>query len=189
MKIEEIKKIIEAILFAAGRIVTEEELVMILEKSKEDIKRIIQNMQEEYQKRGIEIIKVDNGYQLCTKKEYYEYVYPVIDKRNKPRLSGASLEVLAIIAYNENITRADIEAIRGVSSDASIYKLLEYGLVEEAGKLDLPGKPMSYKITNEFLRLFGYENLDSLPKLPRYKIDENNQVVIEDIVEERENNE
>lgn len=184
MEIEEIKKIIEAILFAAGRIVTEEELVMILEKSKEDIKRIIQNMQEEYQKRGIEIIKVDNGYQLCTKKEYYEYVYPVIDKRNKPRLSGASLEVLAIIAYNENITRADIEAIRGVSSDASIYKLLEYGLVEEAGKLDLPGKPMSYKITNEFLRLFGYENLDSLPKLPRYKIDENNQVVIEDIVEE-----
>lgn len=185
MEIEETKKIIEAILFGAGRIVTEEELVMILEKSKEDIKRIVQHMQEEYQKRGIEIIKVDNGYQLCTKKEYYEYVYPVIDKRNKPRLSGASLEVLAIVAYNEDITRADIEAIRGVSSDASIYKLLEYGLIEEAGKLDLPGKPMSYKITNEFLRLFGYENKESLPQLPRYKIDENNQVIMEDIVENK----
>ena len=187
MEIEEIKKIIEAILFAAGRVVAEEELVMILEKSKEDIRRIVQHMQEEYKKRGIDIIKVGNGYQLCTKKEYYEYVYPVVDKRNKPKLSGASLEVLAIIAYNENITRADVEAIIGVSSDASIYKLIEFGLIEEAGKLDLPGKPMSYKVTNEFLRLFGYENLDSLPDLPRYKMDENNQIVIEELVEKNQN--
>lgn len=184
MEIEETKKIIEAILFAAGRIVTEEELMMALEKSKEDIKIIIQNMQEEYQKRGIEIIKIDNGYQLCTKKEYYEYIYPIIDKRNKPKLSGASLEVLAIIAYNEQTTRADIEAIRGVNSDASIYKLLEYGLIEEAGKLDLPGKPISYKTTKEFLRLFGYESLESLPGLPKYRMDENRQIVIDDIVEE-----
>lgn len=184
MEIEEIKKIIEAILFAAGRIVTEEEIILAVEKPKEDIKLIIQNMQEDYQKRGIELIKVDNGYQLCTKKEYYEYIYPIIDKRNKPRLSGASLEVLAIIAYNEQITRADIEAIRGVNSDASIYKLLEYGLIEEAGKLDLPGKPMSYRTTKEFLQLFGYESLESLPELPKYKMDENKQIVIEELVEE-----
>lgn len=191
MEIEEIKKAIEAILFAAGRIVTEEELMMVLEKSKEDIKLIIQTMQEEYQKRGIEIIKIDNGYQLCTKKAYYEYIYPIIDKRNKPKLSGASLEVLAIIAYNEETTRADIEAIRGVNSDASIYKLLEYGLIEEAGKLDLPGRPISYKTTKEFLRLFGYENLENLPELPRYRMDENRQIVIDDIVkkEEDKNNE
>lgn len=184
MEIEKIKKIIEAILFAAGRIVTEEEIILAVEKPKEDIKLIIQNMQEDYQKRGIELIKVDNGYQLCTKKEYYEYIYPIIDKRNKPRLSGASLEVLAIIAYNEQITRADIEAIRGVNSDASIYKLLEYGLIEEAGKLDLPGKPMSYRTTKEFLQLFGYESLESLPELPKYKMDENKQIVIEELVEE-----
>lgn len=185
MEIEKIKKIIEAILFATGRVVTEEELMITLEIAREDLKTIIQNMQEEYKERGIEIIRVENGYQMCTKQEYYEYIYPIIDKRNKPKLSGASLEVLAIIAYNEQITRADIEAIRGVNSDASIYKLLEYGLIEEAGKLDLPGKPMSYKITKDFLRLFGYESLENLPELPRYKMDENKQIVIDDIVENK----
>ena len=185
MEIEEIKKIIEAILFVTGRIVTEEELMIALEKSREDIKVIIQSMQEDYQKRGIEIIKIDDGYQLCTKKEYYEYIYPIIDKRNKPRLSGASLEVLAIIAYNNQITRSEIEAIRGVNCDACIYKLLEYGLIEEGGKLDLPGKPMSYKTSKEFLRLFGYESLENLPELPKYKMDENRQIVIDDIVEEK----
>lgn len=188
MEIEKIKRIIEAILFAAGRVVNEEELMMVLEIPREDLKQIICNMQEEYKERGIEIIKVDNGYQLCTKKEYYEYIYQIIDKRNKPRLSGASLEVLSIIAYNEQITRADIEAIRGVNSDATLYKLLEYGLIEEAGKLDLPGRPMSYKTTEEFLKLFGYESLENLPELPRYKMDENKQIVIDEIVEAKQEN-
>lgn len=183
MEIDKIKRIIEAILFAAGRKITEEELMIALEISREDLKIIIQSMQEDYMSRGIEIVRVDDGYQLCTKKEYYEYIYPIIDKRNKPHLSNASLEVLAIIAYNDQITRADIEAIRGVNSDATIYKLLEYGLIEEAGKLDLPGKPMSYKTTSEFLKFFGYESLDNLPELPRYKVDENKQIVIDDLVE------
>ena len=189
MDIEKIKGIIEAILFAAGRIVTEDELMLGLEISKEDIESIIQNMQEEFKNsnRGIEIIKVDNGYQLCSKKEYYDYIYPILDKRNKPRLSVAALETLSIIAYNPKVTRAEIEAIRGVSSDASIYKLLEFGLIENAGKLDLPGRPTTYKTTNEFLRMFGYSSLDELPELPRYKMDENQQIVIDDLVDENKN--
>lgn len=183
MEKEKIKNIIEAICFAAGRIVTTEELILILEINKEELDTIIESMQEEYKQRGIELIKVDNGYQLCSKKEYYEYIYPILDKRTKPRLSVAALETLAIIAYNPQITRAEVESIRGVNSDASIYKLLEYGLITEAGKIDVPGKPMSYKTTSEFLKMFGYESLANLPELPKYKMDENKQIVIDELIE------
>ena len=186
MDTENIKKIIEAICFSVGRIVTIEELMLTLEISKKELDEIICDMQEEYKQRGIELIKIENGYQLCSKKEYYDYIYPIIDKRSKPRLSGASLEVLSIIAYNPRIMRAEIEAIRGVNSDASIYKLLEYGLIEESGKLDLPGKPMSYKTTNEFLKMFGYSSLNELPELPKYKMNENKQIVIDELIESEE---
>lgn len=185
MEIEKIKSIIEAILFASGRQVSINQLMIILEISKEDIENIIEKMQEEYKSeaRGIEIIKIEDGYQLCTKKELYEYVYSIIDNRTKPNLSNASLETLSIIAYNPKITRAEIEAIRGVSADACVYKLLEYGLIEEAGKSDLPGKPMTYKTTAEFLKMFGYNSLNELPELPKYKLDENQQIVIDDLIE------
>ena len=185
MELEKIQSIIESILFAAGRMVSIEEIELALEVSKVDLEKILEKMQEEYkeEKRGIELIKLNNGYQLCSKKENYEYIYQIIDKRNKPKLSNAALETLSIIAYNPKISRAEIEAIRGVSVDATIYKLLEYGLIEEAGKLDLPGKPMSYKTSDEFLRLFGYSSLDELPELPRYKMDENHQIVIDELEE------
>ena len=165
-----------------------EEMELALEISKEDIEKIIEKMQEEYKdaKRGIELIKLNNGYQLCSKKENYDYIYQIIDKRNKPKLSSAALETLSIIAYNPKISRAEIEAIRGVSVDATIYKLLEYGLIEEAGKLDLPGKPIAYKTSDEFLKMFGYSSLDELPELPRYKMDENHQIVIEELEENNE---
>lgn len=188
MDIENIKKIIEAICFAAGRTVTIEELMLTFEISKDELDKIINSMQEDYNQRGIELIKVENGYQLCSKKEYHDYIYPILDKRTKPRLSGASLEVLSIIAYNPRIIRAEIEAIRGVNSDASIYKLLEYGLIEEAGKLDAPGRPMTYKTTNEFLKMFGYDSLKNLPELPKYKMNENKQIVIDELIEEQAEN-
>ena len=145
-------------------------------------------MQEEYkaEERGIEIVKIDDSYQLCTKKELYENVYPIIDNRAKPKISNASLETLAIIAYNPRITRAEIETIRGVSADASIYKLLEYNLIKEAGKADLPGKPMTYKTTDEFLKMFGYSSIDDLPELPKYKLDSNQQIVIDELEENSE---
>ncbi len=191
MEINKIKSILEAILFAAGRPVSQKELILSLEIPEEDIENIIGKMQEEYQQeaRGIEIIKINNNYQLCTKKDLYDFIYPVLDKRNKPNLSSAALETLAIIAYNPKISRAEIEAIRGVSADACVYKLLEYGLIEESGKIDLPGKPMSYQTTNDFLRMFGYASLEDLPELPRYKLDENKQIVIDELVEEDEEKE
>lgn len=186
------KAIIEAILFAAGRPVEKKDLILSLEMSIEEINGIITIMQREYeeQNRGIQIIQVEDSYQLCTKKELYEYIYPVLDKRNKPKLSNAALETLAIIAYNPRITRAEIEAIRGVSADGCVYKLLEYGLIQEAGKVDeLPGKPMSYQTTQEFLKMFGYTSLKDLPELPKYRLDENRQIVIDELVEDTTNKE
>lgn len=182
----ESKAVIEAILFAAGREVSIQELSMALEKPTEEIESIIKEMQEDYKTRGIEITKMEDNYQLVSKKEYYEYIYPIIDKRAKPNLSNAALETLAIIAYNPRITRAEIESIRGVDASASVYKLREYELIEEAGKSDLPGKPMTYETTHKFLKMFGYTSLNDLPELPRYKLDENKQIVIDELLEEQE---
>lgn len=188
MEIEKIKQIIEGIMFAVGREVSVKELSSVLELTPENVEEIIENMKIEFEEqgRGIEIIKVENGnYQLCSKKEIYDYIYQIIDKRNKPNLSQAALETLAIIAYNPKITRAEIETIRGVNSDGTIYKLLDHNLIEDAGRLDAPGRPTTYKTTKEFLRMFGYTSLDDLPELPRYKLDENQQIVIDDLVEKK----
>ena len=186
MEIDKIKSIIEAILFSAGRVVETKEFMAILELSNEDVDSIIQNIKNEFeeQNRGIEIIKVDNGYQMCSKKEYYDYIYPIFDNRAKPSLSAAALETLSIVAYNPKITRAEIEQIRGVNSDGTIYKLLEYNLIEEVGRLDAPGRPTIYSTTKEFLKMFGISTLEELPELPKYKIDENEQIVIDEIIEE-----
>lgn len=190
MEIERIKPIIESILFSAGRIVEVKELMAIFELSYEDIDTILQNMKAEFetQNRGIEIIKIDKGYQLSSKEQYFEYIYPLFDNRNRPKLSNSAMETLSIIAYNPKITRSEIEQIRGVNSDGTIYRLLEYSLIEEAGKIDLPGKPMGYKTTKDFLKTFGISSLDELPELPKYRIDENEQIVIDDIVEIETNN-
>lgn len=185
MKFSKEQAIIESMLFAAGREVSVTEIMNILELGAEDIDKIIMSMKAEYEERnsGIEIIKVDNSYQLCTKKELYEYIYPLFDNRAKPNISTAALETLSIIAYNPQITRSEIEAIRGVNADGTVYKLLEFDLIEEAGKLDAPGRPTTYKVTNKFMKMFGITSLDELPDLPRYRLDENEQIVIDDVID------
>lgn len=189
MELEKNEAIIEAILFSAGRAVKLSEIAATLEYTVDDVEKLIQDMKTKYEasNRGIEIIKVDDGYQMASKKEYYDYIYPVFDNRMKPSLSNAALETLSIIAYNPKITRAEIEAIRGVNSDGTIYRLLEYNLIEEAGKIDAPGKPMGYKTTEEFLKMFGISSLNELPELPKYKLDENEQIVLDDFSDEQEN--
>ena len=180
--------IIESILFAAGRQVELKELMSATELGQDELLGIIEVMKNEYsnENRGIEIIKVDDSYQLCTKKENYDYIYPVFDKRSKPNLSPAALEVISIIAYNPKITRAEIEAIRGVSSDGTMYKLLEYELIQEAGRKDAPGRPTMYETSPKFLKMFGLSSLEELPELPRYKLDENQQIVIDELVDNGE---
>lgn len=191
MEIEKSKAIIEAILFACGREVKVNELMSALELGSEDVINIVESLKADYERdnRGIEIIKVNDGFQLTTKRAYYEYIYPIFDKRSKPNLSTAAMETLSIIAYNPKITRAEIEAIRGVSSDGTIYKLLEYNLIESLGKSDAPGRPTMYAVTSEFFRMFGFSSLDELPELPKYKLDENQQIVIDEIIEENKDSE
>lgn len=191
MEIEKSKAIIEAILFACGREVKINELMGALELSGEDVLNIIQSLKADYERenRGIEIIKVNDGFQLTTKKEYYEYIYPIFDKRSKPNLSNAAIETLSIIAYNPKITRAEIESIRGVNTDGTIYKLLEYNLIEPLGKADAPGRPTMYGVTNEFYRMFGFSSMEELPELPKYKLDENQQIIIDEIIDENKEKE
>ena len=169
---EQAKGIIEALLFATARIIKITELQSILEITEDQIKQLINEMNEDYK----------------SPKHGFEYLYPAFDKRIEPKLSQAALETLAIIAYNKKATKFDIETIRGVDSSATIYKLQEYNLIEQAGKSDLPGKPMLYKTTEEFLKKFGMKSLEDLPDLPRFKMDSNQQIVIDDLVEEIEKN-
>lgn len=191
MEKEKIKGVIEAILFASGRVVKIRELMSLLEINSEEIISSIAELEKEYATlgRGLEIVRVEDGYQLASKKEYHEYIYPMFSKGTKPTLSQASLEVLSIIAYNNRATKADVDTIRGVDSSASIYRLLEYNLIEQAGKADLPGKPMTYKVTDEFFKMFGLNSIKDLPELPKYKLDSNRQIVIDELEENEEINE
>lgn len=182
MDIVEQKAIIEAILFAAGKEVEITTLMSALELSRKEIELILNQMRLEYQEKnhGVEIIKVNNCYQMCTKKEYFDYIYPIFDNRIKPNLSSAAMETLSIIAYNPKITRVEIDNIRGVSTDGVLYKLMEYNLIEEAGKLDAPGRPTMYRVTNDFLKAFGLTSLDELPELPSIKEEYPEQLKIEE---------
>ena len=186
MEKEKLKGVIEAILFASGRVVKIRELMSLLEVNSDEIISSIAELEQEYSLvgRGLEIVRVEDGYQLASKKEYHEYIYPMISKGAKPTLSQASLEVLSIIAYNSRATKADVDTIRGVDSSASIYRLLEYNLIEQAGKADLPGKPMTYRVTDEFLKMFGLKSIKDLPELPKYKLDSNRQIVIDELEKE-----
>ena len=165
MKIENAKSIIESILFAAGRVVTLSEIAKILEMTPAEAETIIESYINDCkdESRGIDVIRVNDGYQLTTKKSSYDYLVQLFDNRSKPSLSQPAMETLSIIAYNPNITRAEIEAIRGVNSDGTLYRLTEYNLIESAGKLDAPGRPTMYRTTENFLKSFGIKSLDDLP--------------------------
>ena len=187
MDISEQKAIIEAILFAAGKEVEIEKFMSVLELSRKEIELILGQMRLEYQEKnhGIEIIKLNNCYQMATKKELFDYIYPLFDNRAKPNLSSAAMETLSIIAYNPKITRAEIDNIRGVSTDGVLYKLQEYNLIEDAGKMDAPGRPTMYRVTNEFLKTFGLTSLDDLPELPKIKEEMPEQLEIENLDNEK----
>ena len=167
------KAAIEAILFTIGNSVELDKIAMAVGLDKENVRDIIQEMIQEYNSddRGIKIIELDNAFQLCTKKEYYENLIKVAKAPKKQVLSEALLETLSIIAYKQPVTRLEIEKIRGVSSEKAINRLMEFDLCKELGRLDAPGRPMLFGTTEEFLREFGVQSIDELP------------VISEDLVE------
>jgi segregation and condensation protein B len=165
MDIKEMEAIIEGLLFAAGDRVSLERIAEILELDKKTARLILNNMMATIKnsKRGILLREIDGSYQLCTRPEHCEYISRLVEPRQKQALSQAAFETLSIIAYNQPITRARIEAIRGVNSDSSITTLLERNLIKPAGRLDAPGKPIIYETTEEFLRSFGFKSVKDLP--------------------------
>lgn len=174
MQNSELAQIIEAMLFASGKPVELKTFCYILEVDEEDIQNAVQELKKTLveRKSGIQLICINDGFQLTTLEKFYSYICKMMDHRPKPSLSQAALEVLSIIAYNPCITRAEMERIRGVSSDSAMNKLIEYDLIGEAGRMDAPGRPVMYKTTEEFLRLFGYSSLKDLPEFPKLKEEE-----------------
>lgn len=162
-----LKYAIEGILFAAGEPVKAAKLAVVLDVSIEEIKNAVEDLKKEYNtdKRGFNIIDIMEGYQICSRPEYYTYIQEILgEQRNQP-LSNAAMEALAIIAYKQPITRAQIEAVRGVNSDGCVNRLYERGLIEEAGRLDAPGRPILYVTTPTFLRCFGLKSPEELPPI------------------------
>ena len=158
---------IEAILFAVGDSVETDKIAKAIEQDKETTKKIIYNMMERYKEenRGIQIIELEDSFQLCTKSEMYEYLIRVARQPRRITLTDVVMETLSIIAYKQPITRLEIEKIRGVKSDHAVNKLIEYNLVKELGRLDAPGRPLLFGTTEEFLRHFGVHSLDELPEM------------------------
>jgi segregation and condensation protein B len=160
-----IKYAVEGILFAAGEPVKAAKLAVVLNTDIDTIKNAVESLKEEYNenKRGFNIIDILDGYQICSRPEYYAYIQEILgEQRNQP-LSNAAMETLAIIAYKQPITRGQIEHIRGVNSDGCVNRLYERGLIDEAGRLDAPGRPILYVTTDTFLRCFGLSSPDDLP--------------------------
>ncbi len=157
--------VIEAVLFASGDPVTIEELQNILEL--EAVEPIVEEMAAKWKKegRGIEIKKVQDKYYLCSNSEYFDYILKLVEPRKQNGLSGAALETLSIVVYNQPVTRSTIEFIRGVNSDGALARLVERGLVEECGRLETPGKPLIYRTTDVFLRTFGLKDITDMPNI------------------------
>lgn len=170
---EELKNAIEAILFAIGRNISVKELAETLEMEEKDISKAIELLKEEYSnKKGISLVYVNNGYQLVSNKEYFDYVTKFVANNKKQTLSNTCMEVLSIIAYNPKITKSEIEKIRGTNSDSQVSRLIEYGLIEEVGRLQLPGRPAIFSTTNEFLKCMGISSLEELPEFDVTKLEE-----------------
>lgn len=167
MDLEKIEASIEAVLFTMGESVEAEKIAAAIEQDVETTKKIIHNMMDKYNAadRGIKIIELDDSFQMCTKTEYYETLIKVASQPKKYVLTDALLETLSIIAYKQPVTKLEIEKIRGVNSDHSVSRLVEYGLAAEVGRLDAPGRPMLLGTTEEFLRTFGVQSIDELPQI------------------------
>ena len=190
MEIEKLQSAIEAILFTMGDSVELEKLASAIEHDEETTKKLIHNMMDKYeaQDRGIRIIELDNAYQLCTKKEMYEYLIRVAKQPKRYVLTDVLLETLSIIAYKQPVTKLEIEKIRGVKSDHAVNRLVEYNLVYEVGRMDAPGRPALFATTEEFLRRFGVGGLSDLPHMNpeqeeeiKAEVEEELQMKLEDL--------
>ena len=174
MELTELQRIIEAILFAAGERVEISRLAATLEVDASDIKKAVSALMDElsYNRRGIRILRLEDGYQMVSSGEMADYVTKALETRKPPRLSSSQLETLTIIAYYQPATKAMVEQIRGVDSSYSVSALMNKKLIEEAGRLNVPGRPILYRTTPDFLRTFGISSLEELPPIEKVDFSE-----------------
>jgi len=167
LEISKIEGAIEAILFTMGESVELEKIAAAIGHDESTTRKIIHHMMDKYNEedRGIRIIELDGSFQMCTKKEMYEYLIRIAKQPKRHVLTEVLLETLSIIAYKQPVTKLEIEKIRGVKSDHAVNKLVEYNLVTEKGRLDAPGRPLLFGTSEEFLRRFGIQSIDDLPNL------------------------
>lgn len=168
-KTENLISSLEAMMFAAGDPVEAGKLADVLELDIETVEKLLGTLGAQYDERnsGLMLIRIDNKYQLCTREVFSENVRKLMEIRKNAPLSNAAFEVLAIIAYNKTVTRSFIEQVRGVDCSGPVSSLVQKGLIEEKGRLDLPGRPLIYGTTDRFLRCFSLNSLDDLPELPK----------------------
>ena len=169
MNLSEHLGILEGLLFAVGEDgLNLDQMMFVLQISEQEVQALLIELKARYQNResGIDLVEVNSVYKMTTKKDHAPYLKRVIQNPNQRGLSNAALEVLAIVAYQQPITRHEIENIRGASSDNVIRKLLTFSLIEEAGRLDAPGRPILFRSTERFLDYFGITSLEELPELP-----------------------
>ncbi len=171
LDIGDCQKIIEAVLFAAGHPVTYQKLGEVLDRSAKDVKDIVKEYVEQYNAkdaplpRGIMLVMFDEACQLCTREQHGSYIREALGIKRGGNLSQSSIETLAVIAYNEPVTRAFVDTVRGVDSSYGVSSLVDKQLIEPCGRLDVPGRPILYRTTEHFLRVFGLSSLQELPKV------------------------
>jgi len=172
--IKKIESIIEAILFTMGDSVEVGRIAKVIEQDTATTRKIIRRMMLRYEEedRGIRILELNDSFQMCTKKEMYEYLILIAKQPKRYYLTDVVLETLSIIAYKQPVTRLEIEKIRGVKSDHAVNKLIEFDLIEEVGRMDAPGRPILFGTTEEFLRRFGVQSVDELPGISQEKVED-----------------
>lgn len=175
--------VVEAILFTMGDSVPVDRLASVLDMDKNQTWELLRAMMQKYQSenRGIQIIELEDCVQMCTKPEMYESIIRIAKQPKKQVLTDVLLETLAIVAYKQPVTRLEIEKIRGVKSDHAVNKLIEYNLIAEMGRLDVPGRPILFGTTEEFLRCFGVQSVDELPLLSPEKLEDFKQEAEEEM--------
>ena len=188
MEQTELQRAIEAILFAAGEPVEASRLAMALEADEKDIAAAADALADElaFARRGIRVLKLEKGYQMVSSGEMADYITKTLETRKPPKLSSSQLETLTIIAYYQPATKTLVEQIRGVDSSYSVGALLNKKLIEEAGRLNVPGRPIQYRTTPDFLRTFGISSLEELPPIEKINFGEPDQLTIEEPAEQAE---
>ena len=187
MELEELKRAIEAILFASGERIELQRLCTALETDSDEVEAAADALVDQYafERRGIRILKLNLGYQMVSAGEMANFVTKALETRKPPKLSSSQLETLTIIAYYQPATKAMVEQIRGVDSSYSVAALLNKKLIEEAGRLNVPGRPIQYKTTPDFLRTFGISSLEELPPIDKITFGEPIELPQETAAEEK----